>query len=602
MTMGLNGWNQAFAVILSAVLAIPASAQCANDNTLTGAAVTPNCPGTTNVPCVQGGQYTLINVVAGNTYTFSTCGASFDTQITLFNNTGGGALGFNDDNDACGFFSLQSSITWTATFTGQLRVLVDAYPCVSNGTCAPIVITCVAPPAGDCVYTLTLFDEFGDGWGTSFVGYSISGGPYQNYTLPTGYLSGWVQFGVNIGQVVTLYYDASGAWQTDNSYTLSLGGSAVFNSGSPPAAGTTYAATVTCNPPPAPPEDCIGSITICSNQSINNNTNNTGNIADLSLTSAGCLLNTERQGTWYNFTPSAGGQIGFTINPADPLDDYDFALWGPFPPGSTPSTICPPLDVPLRCSYAAPSGPTGLNYSATDQSEDALGDKWVQYLNVTVGQVYLLYISNWSQSGLAFTMNWDLQGGASLDCTQLGVNLLDLSAEDATPDVRVSWLIANSSGIAAFEVERSFAQYPFTGIGVLDGIGVSGVPERFEFLDPTAPVGSINYRIRTVFADGSVDRSPVVTVIHKDHGVGSLLIPNPALTQVAVLCASTMDGTARLELIDPSGRLVQQWSRPVTNGPVRLDLALDGVQPGTYLLRIMLPDGTVLQERLAKGF
>jgi len=99
-----------------------------------------------------------------------------------------------------------------------------------------------------------------------------------------------------------------------------------------------------------------------------------------------------------------------------------------------------------------------------------------------------------------------------------------------------------------------------------------------------------------------VDRSPVVTVIHKDHGVGSLLIPNPALTQVAVLCASTMDGTARLELIDPSGRLVQQWSRPVTNGPVRLDLALDGVQPGTYLLRIMLPDGTVLQERLAKGF
>lgn len=77
-----------------------AIAQCTNNNVLTGAAVTPTCPGTTNVPCVQGGQYALINVVNGNTYTFSTCAASFDTQINLFNNAGGGSLGYNDD--ACG--------------------------------------------------------------------------------------------------------------------------------------------------------------------------------------------------------------------------------------------------------------------------------------------------------------------------------------------------------------------------------------------------------------------------------------------------------------------------------------------------------------------
>ena len=62
------------------------------------------CIGTTNVPCVQGGQYALINVVTGNTYTFSTCGASFDTQITLYNNAGGGSLGYNDD-----FCGLQST-------------------------------------------------------------------------------------------------------------------------------------------------------------------------------------------------------------------------------------------------------------------------------------------------------------------------------------------------------------------------------------------------------------------------------------------------------------------------------------------------------------
>ncbi|MBK8500627.1 MAG: hypothetical protein IPL52_17840 [Flavobacteriales bacterium] len=52
-------------------------------------------------------------------------------------------IGFNDD--ACG---LQSTVTWTATFTGQLRVLVDQYICAKNAICAPLNITCTPPPNG----------------------------------------------------------------------------------------------------------------------------------------------------------------------------------------------------------------------------------------------------------------------------------------------------------------------------------------------------------------------------------------------------------------------------------------------------------------------
>lgn len=117
-------------------------AQCANDNILTGTAITPTCPGTTAVPCVQGGQYVLVNVVTGNQYTFSTCtGAAWDTQITLYNNAGGGSLGYNDD-----FCGLQSSVTWNASFSGQLRVLIDQFSCSSEATCASLSITCAAGP------------------------------------------------------------------------------------------------------------------------------------------------------------------------------------------------------------------------------------------------------------------------------------------------------------------------------------------------------------------------------------------------------------------------------------------------------------------------
>ncbi len=120
-------------------------AQCANDNTLL-LSYTPICNNTSEniTNCIMGGQYVAVNVTSGNVYTFSTCGSSaFDSQITIYNSGGGGALGYNDDG--CG---TQSSITWTATFTGVLWVLVDQYNCSNNSTCIPLNVTCgSAPPA-----------------------------------------------------------------------------------------------------------------------------------------------------------------------------------------------------------------------------------------------------------------------------------------------------------------------------------------------------------------------------------------------------------------------------------------------------------------------
>ncbi len=102
--------------------------------------------------CIYGGEYLLVSVTAGNTYTFETCGDSdFDTQITLYDDFGGGPYGYNDD-----FCGLQSQVTWVATFTGNLRVLVDEYFCVAgtNGICMTLQGSCISgggtPPNDDC--------------------------------------------------------------------------------------------------------------------------------------------------------------------------------------------------------------------------------------------------------------------------------------------------------------------------------------------------------------------------------------------------------------------------------------------------------------------
>lgn len=115
-------------------------AQCTNNNVF-WLNLTPGGPGlTATSACTYAGEYNTVNVQNGQTYIFSTCGgATYDTQLTLYSNAGV-FLAFNDD-----FCGLQSQITWTATFTGVVRILLDQFFCASNSICATMNVTWFAP-------------------------------------------------------------------------------------------------------------------------------------------------------------------------------------------------------------------------------------------------------------------------------------------------------------------------------------------------------------------------------------------------------------------------------------------------------------------------
>src|SRR5690606_29047829 len=189
-----------------------------------------------------------------------------------------------------------------------------------------------------------------------------------------------------------------------------------------------------CEAPPAAQQDCAGGITLCSSQAINNNSLHTGIVADLNASNRGCLLSNEQQGTWYYFSPNSSGTLGLTITPTASID-YDFALWGPIG-----SVDCPPTSAPLRCSYASQNSTfsqtggysTGLGNGATDNSENQYGNGWVAPIPVIAGQVYILYVDNWSSTGQSFELTWQLSGGTSLDCAVLPVELIafDAKAQD----------------------------------------------------------------------------------------------------------------------------------------------------------------------------
>lgn len=121
-------------MVFAVVFASPffAKAQCGFGGTNYGN-VTPAGVGQTfSLPnFVWGGDQYTLSAQAGCTYTISTCGGGFDSQITVFapNFT---VAGYNDD--ACG---LQSQVTFTAAVTGNYTIQVNVFFCGSNTTAIP---------------------------------------------------------------------------------------------------------------------------------------------------------------------------------------------------------------------------------------------------------------------------------------------------------------------------------------------------------------------------------------------------------------------------------------------------------------------------------
>ncbi|MCB0790638.1 MAG: hypothetical protein H6595_01810 [Flavobacteriales bacterium] len=463
------------------------------------------------------------------------------------------------------------------------------------GTASGTFNICVHSPAlggGSCSYLLEMFDSNGNGWGSSHVGISINGGAATNYTVTDDYNAVMLTF--NIGDILVVTYDNSGSNQNQNSYLLRQlpGGQGIFNSGRNPSAGVVHTETVDCIPPSAVDEDCIGGITVCGSQSFSNNAQGVGFEKDLNANTFGCLAAGERQGTWYHIRASHGGTIGFTIAPANSGDDYDFALWGPMS-----SLSCPVDGAPARCSFSQYSGDTGLGNGASDTSEGQYGDKWVSTINVATNDVLILYISNFSQSGLQFDLNWTLTNGASLDCTVLPVELIGLEASAKTDHVRIDWRTATEHDLSHFQVERSADAEHFASIGQVTAMGNSLTEQNYALIDPEPLPGVNYYRLVPVDDDGTPNEGHIVSAYFARNDEDLHIYPQPVTDRLHVAFQLPQDGALLWRVTDPAGRTVDTGVMAGEHGRMERDIPLRPLDPGAYVLDILdRTSGTPLRQ------
>ena len=367
-----------------------------------------------------------------------------------------------------------------------------------------------------------------------------------------------------------------------------------WSDGSSTRAG--WVAAISCVPcPPAPPTNCLGATTICSDNTFSGNSSGFGT-QELTSSNDGCLSG-EHQSSWYFFQATAAGTIEFDISPQNGTDDYDFAVWGPYPSTSTPGGICPPSTAPIRCSYAdayyTATASTGLQTGAGHNSEGAGGDGWVNPINMNVGDVYILVVDNYSQSNSPFDLNIDLSGGASLDCNPLPIELMSFTGEATEIGNELQWQTMAEINNDYFVVEASKDASNFIAIGNIDGAGNSVEVNNYIYYDKLPLAATTYYRLKQVDFNGKFSYSDVISVRRIEEGE-VVISPNPVKDVLNIELKTTQAGNYNFMVVDLLGAVIEKnvHLNKGTNN-IKLDVFADLPQ-GFYMLKIMDENNTII--------
>lgn len=163
------------------------------------------------------------------------------------------------------------------------------------------------------------------------------------------------------------------------------------------------------NPPVTPGQDCPTGAILCDKSSF----------VVQSLTGSGSLPNegrgtclepvagsqSEDQSTWLRWTAANNGTLTFDITPLKDGDDIDFALYEL--PGGIDDCVNKKV---IRCNATSCDGPTGLNLTSNDLTEDFNcepgEDRYVKYIDMIEGKSYGLLINNFDNTGIGFRIEW----------------------------------------------------------------------------------------------------------------------------------------------------------------------------------------------------
>ena len=524
--------------------------------------------------------------------------------------TCGGPAGWcNQTLGAGGFTGNANPGSFTSTHpSGCITIAMTSDDIVTNpGWSALISCQSSFNPNAACIFALRMYDIFGDGWAGSSITVTINGGTPTTYTMTTGQFE-QVLISANNGDNIQITYNGWGYFPQDNYWTFDLVGQpySMYQSAIPAVSGTINLTGVNCsNAIPPPNEDCPGATILCDNTPVVMQPTNNGSVGDLTPANSGCIGIHERPGEWYTFRAGATPSIGFSISPSIANTDVNFAIWGPFSPSQTVPDMCTLMNTaPKRCSFASAANTftatssynTGMGHpvysppqfqaTASIGTETVAGDGWVPGITATAGDIFVLFVSNYTQNQAQLTLTWT---SGTVDCW-LPVEFIDFNAYAREAHVDVKWSTASELNAAWFDVQRSSDNSSFETIGRVLAQGNSVTTNEYTFVDPKPLMGQSYYRLLQVDDDGTSELTHSVPVFFKPKDALLQVYPNPVRDELFIAFDGAGEGTIQWRMIDASGRMAMAGTLASSGGTQQLQIGTGALESGAYML--VLQQGT----------
>lgn len=286
----------------------------------------------------------------------------------------------------------------------------------------------------------------------------------------------------------------------------------------------------------------------------------------------GCLF-TYPNPTWYYLEIDQAGNLVISMNAGA---DIDYAMWGPYPNLSNAVAACGTLPAPISCSYSAsPSETASLP-------------------TVTVGQVYILLVTNFANVVQTITVSDGAGNTASTNCAiVLGVTLSEFKADCQDGDVLLNWTTEVERENDYFTIQKSYDGTIWETIGFVDGLGNTEAPTQYQFKDKNSDDRIAFYRLKQVDFNGVFTFTDVVSANCKNQNTAEITVfPVPAKQYCVVKYTGIRNPD--LSVIDFSGRVI---AVPYTENQSSYHLDLSLLEKGIYSV-VLSEDGVSYVRKL----
>jgi len=156
----------------------------------------------------------------------------------------------------------------------------------------------------------------------------------------------------------------------------------------------------------------------------------------------------------------------------------------------------------------------------------------------------------------------------------------------------LTWTTDNEQKSSRFEIERSVDGINWNRIGSVKAQGNSTVKVNYSYNDILKGESVMSYRLKIVDQDETFAYSPIKTVKTEGGLAEMKIFPNPA-TEYVVITAKNNANKMNVQLINLNGQILKQ-----TNGNGNIQMSVNGVNAGSYVLRVTDATGTAQSFKL----